>query len=203
MVSRDHLPPRNLFEKPLPSNLITCPICTACNLSTEKDDEALRVFVTSYITRNAEAVKLWKNKVVPRTLRRNRIQSFLNPMRKSFKPGFIRIGSIHLPVAKFKVDRRPIDRVLIRITRGFYSKRSPYTDSTKLHFSIDIIDPFELPQRIAFLPPAFQHFSLGNQVYDCWYALGEEDVRCGLWVHMFFRSVAFAVLHRPRLRKRS
>jgi hypothetical protein len=202
LVERDHLPPVHLFSEPRPGNLITCRICKPCHLPTHNDDEAFRVFVTSFITRNAAAAELWKKKVVPRTLRGNRIKPFVNAVRKTFEPGFIRIGSVHLPAARFRADRVPIERVLTRITRGLYFKMSPYTDSTQFHFSVDMIDPFEL-RRIAFLPPAFRHFALGNEVYDCWCALGKEDVRYGVWVHMFFRSVAFAVLHRPRLRKRS
>src|SRR5262245_42006878 len=38
----DHIPPRNLFEKPRPSTLITVPSCNCCNNAASQDDEYFR-----------------------------------------------------------------------------------------------------------------------------------------------------------------
>src|SRR5476649_803812 len=35
----DHVPPKGLFPKPRPSNLITVPACDQCNKSFKNDDE--------------------------------------------------------------------------------------------------------------------------------------------------------------------
>ena len=42
-LTSDHIPPKNLFPKPRPSNLITVPSCKRCNRSASKDDEYLRL----------------------------------------------------------------------------------------------------------------------------------------------------------------
>lgn len=194
-MERDHVPPANLFEKPRPDNLITRPICSVCHRPTSADDEGFRLFVTSYITRNDAAARLWQRKVVPNTLRRGRIRPFVQKVRASFEPVVIKVGSAELPVGTFRVDRAPIDRVLIRITKGLYSVSAPHIDSRLFKFNINLIDPFQLPRRISFVSEMFNHLTLGDQVYDCWWALASEDVRHGVWVHMFFRSVAFAVYH--------
>ncbi len=44
--TRDHIPPKALFAKPRPSNLITVPSCLACNGSAALDDEYF-LFATS------------------------------------------------------------------------------------------------------------------------------------------------------------
>ena len=37
--TRDHVPPRAVFPKPRPTNLVTVPACRACNSSAAADDE--------------------------------------------------------------------------------------------------------------------------------------------------------------------
>jgi hypothetical protein len=46
-VSRDHIPPRNLFPQPRPSNLITVPACHQCNGAASLDDEYFRLAITT------------------------------------------------------------------------------------------------------------------------------------------------------------
>ena len=46
-LTRDHVPPENLFPKPKPSNLITVPCCKTCNEGFSKLDEQFRAFVSS------------------------------------------------------------------------------------------------------------------------------------------------------------
>jgi len=41
-LTRDHVPPRNLFGAAPPDNLITVPCCTVCNGRASKDDEYFR-----------------------------------------------------------------------------------------------------------------------------------------------------------------
>ena len=42
-LTDDHVPPKNLFPKPRPSNLISVPACTSCHSNTSKDDEYFRI----------------------------------------------------------------------------------------------------------------------------------------------------------------
>jgi hypothetical protein len=195
LVEKDHIPPKNLFEAPRPSNLITRPICSRCHDSTHDDDEAFRVFVTGHITRNEAAARLWQQKVVPRTLRGGRIKPFLKSLRESSKPLVIRAEGMDIPTMSFGADRRPIDRVLRRITIGLYSIQAPYIDSRGFTLKIDLVDPFQLSRRMTLAAAMLNHLSRGNGVYDCWWGLDAAKVQHGVWVHMFFRSVAFAVRH--------
>lgn len=68
----DHVPPRSIFPKPRPSDLVTVPACFHCNNSQSKYDEEFRVFVSIQIgMENHTTEKLWKHEVLP-TLEHNR-----------------------------------------------------------------------------------------------------------------------------------
>ena len=45
-ITKDHIPPKNLFPKPRPSDLITVPCCLECNQRISKDDEYFRLVIT-------------------------------------------------------------------------------------------------------------------------------------------------------------
>jgi 5-methylcytosine-specific restriction endonuclease McrA len=45
-LSADHVPPKNLFDRPYPANLLTVPACVDCNGAFSKDDEDFRIALT-------------------------------------------------------------------------------------------------------------------------------------------------------------
>jgi hypothetical protein len=45
-ITRDHIPPKNLFARPRPNNLITVPCCLKCNDAAGKDDEYFRLMLS-------------------------------------------------------------------------------------------------------------------------------------------------------------
>jgi 5-methylcytosine-specific restriction endonuclease McrA len=64
----DHVPPKNLFPKPRPSDLITVPACRTCNKSYERDDDYFRLAMTVLGEANPVAGQLWREKGVSRLL---------------------------------------------------------------------------------------------------------------------------------------
>jgi 5-methylcytosine-specific restriction endonuclease McrA len=48
-LTRDHVPPKNLFPLPKPVNLITVPACKKCHSETSQDDEYFRVKILLYM----------------------------------------------------------------------------------------------------------------------------------------------------------
>jgi hypothetical protein len=63
-LTRDHVPPANLFPEPRPSNLITVPCCRNCNQSYSLDDEAMRVWLAAAANRSASGEQIWREGVV-------------------------------------------------------------------------------------------------------------------------------------------
>src|SRR6266446_781190 len=63
-VTREHVPPKNLFLPPRPGNTITVPVCEPCNHGYHLDDEYFRVFVAGLAEPKTQLWRLWKEKVV-------------------------------------------------------------------------------------------------------------------------------------------
>lgn len=66
--TRDHVPPKCLFPKPRPLNLVTVPACPTCNQSFKLDDEYFRLMVAGEAAyRDPVATRLWAERVMPNT----------------------------------------------------------------------------------------------------------------------------------------
>ena len=115
-LTKDHVPPKNLFRKPLPSNLITVPCCKRCNGSFSKMEEQLRILVSAGINRSADGEWIWKNKVVESSFRRS-------PALKSHVSKNLLVSKVKLPMGITEMpiltmDAQLVKKCLIKITRG-------------------------------------------------------------------------------------
>lgn len=63
-VTREHVPPKNLYLPPRPRNTITVPVCEPCNHGYHLDDEYFRVYVATGAKPNTRLARLWKERVV-------------------------------------------------------------------------------------------------------------------------------------------
>ena len=63
-VTREHVPPKNLFLAPRPANTITVPVCKSCNHEYHLDDEYFRVYVATGAESGTRHWRLWNEKVV-------------------------------------------------------------------------------------------------------------------------------------------
>lgn len=70
-VNREHVPPRNLFLKPRPTNTITVDLCPSCNHGYHLDDEYFRVYVAADAQPGTRLMELWKKKVVDSSFARS------------------------------------------------------------------------------------------------------------------------------------
>ena len=63
-VTREHVPPKNLYLPPRPRNSITVPVCEPCNHGYHLDDEYFRVYIAAGAKPDTRLWRLWKEKVV-------------------------------------------------------------------------------------------------------------------------------------------
>jgi 5-methylcytosine-specific restriction endonuclease McrA len=61
-LNKDHVPPKNLFPKPRPNNLIKVPACPICHSrQTSKDDQyfCLKILMREGVQSNPAAKNAW------------------------------------------------------------------------------------------------------------------------------------------------
>ena len=200
--TRDHVPPRNLFPEPRPSDLITVPCCRQCNSSASEDDEYFRLVLTS---RNDTSDHPEAEKVRPkicRSLQRPEATGFINLLREIFldvdlyTKGGIYVGQ----GAGIRVNHERLNRVAERIVQGLYwytfGVRLP-SDWTALcqNDAILTVNNEELQGKIAAVygsmmeqPPARV---IGNHVFEYWYQVAEDCDYSTAWILRFYGGMVF------------
>jgi len=121
-ATRDHIPPKKLFARPWPSDLITVPCCNRCNVSASNDDELLIwAIICSANAVGHDADRARQQRFAqPSSPRRKRMVARLlaaaTPVT-AVRPNGVVVGR----ALGYQVDARRINRVLARIVRGLYS----------------------------------------------------------------------------------
>ncbi len=120
-TTREHVPAQQLFDRPLPGDLITVPSCVPCNSGSQRDDEFLRGFLL--LLRDAvpaEATDRVRGRMAER-LHRPDFPGLLNVFRQLSE---IRIengpdGAV-VPALFTRPDSGRIRNVLGKYARGLY-----------------------------------------------------------------------------------
>jgi hypothetical protein len=146
-TTRDHAPPKCLFGRPLPENLITVPCCSRCNASFAKDDEYFRavLLIREGVYSHPEAQK--SRGALLRSLAHPEGAGFSRMMFRSFEketPNFMsRMEDPHGPPIRYAVDRHRVTRVLRRIVRALFWRHT----TVALPVSSDImVKPHDLAE---------------------------------------------------------
>lgn len=119
--TRDHIFPKNLFPRPLPSHLLTAPSCGECNNSLSDDEELFRAFVALGVAyETSSGYRIWTERVRPSLqLDRRGFKTLLLRLIKDvklFSPNGMYVGN----AKALLVDQERINRVLEKIARGLY-----------------------------------------------------------------------------------
>ncbi len=122
--TKDHIPPKNLFDKPYPSNLWTVPACRKCNGALSKDDEYFRAALT--ITEKAKGQPN-RDAVVQSVRKRiNKPESGrFRALLLANSDVFPRVTESGLYVNRQRAmafDGQRLDRVAKRIVKGLFYK---------------------------------------------------------------------------------
>ena len=195
-ITRDHVPPKNLFPKPRPSNLVTVPCCYKCNNRYSKEDEYFRLAVCCPINANQLGKTMWDAKVMRNTVKKRRIGPLVDEIVRTLKPAILRtpLGDIH--GTQIHVDANMVKSVLIRITKGLLSIVHPEVERDNLTFEVIHINRFKLHSIVTSgVASHFTPYVVGDGVYRHWRALAKEDTHNGIWVHMFYDAATWMVRH--------
>jgi hypothetical protein len=198
-LTREHIPPKCLFPKPVPSDLRlhTVPCCYICNNSASQDDEYLRLATSSLFNGNAKAKAAW-SRVVESTIPAGRIRDRVSALRESMKPTVVETPMGNIAASQFHIDAEQINRCLVRITKGILFSGHPEVDLKVLDFEITLIDQFKLDLIVSSgLADTFSHWAIGDGVYHNWRAVDRENSARGMMVHLFYEAACWMVKFEP------
>ena len=192
-IGRDHVPPKVLFGRPLPSNLITVPACWRCNQIFSKDDEyfASILSIENSAHRQPQAAERWERFV--RGLQRPRAAQFRTACLKNLKPiDLYTEGGVYLGRrggVEINFDR--IIRTVCRCVRGLYypeEKRSIRENRKILTFAIEGQDPQTVASLNSILEPlaAVAPKDQWDGVFKYTYKLASDSIDVGAFLIQFY-----------------
>jgi hypothetical protein len=115
-------PPKNIFSKPRPGNLITVPSCYNCNSKASKDDEYFRnVLTMRYDTfEHPDATKNWKT--ILRSIKRPESSGLRNEILSGLKPVDLVTpsGIFHEMSGMYNVEVGRVLNTVNRIIKGIF-----------------------------------------------------------------------------------
>ena len=121
-LTRDHIPPKTLFPKPRPSNLITVPCCENCNGSFSLDDEYFQIMLSLRIDvhKKDSVQKNWRK--ILRGLKRNESAGFYKSIMNSIKKRNVKTkDGIYLgKISTYDIDVERVKNISDRIIQGLY-----------------------------------------------------------------------------------
>lgn len=121
-LTRDHVPPQNLFPPPRPSTLITVPSCERCRIATTKDDEYFRIklCLSQQVGDNPQAAAMWAPifRSFERSKARGLKKAFLSDLKlvRQLTTSGLYLGNRYA----YDVNLLRIFRVISRTVRGLF-----------------------------------------------------------------------------------
>lgn len=119
-TTRDHIPPKGIFNKPRPNDLITVPCCIDCNNKASKYDERFKAYLGMHVAKaGGEGEKLFKEGVLETVRHNTKIKQAIfqssYPVYTSLRSDTIITKGVAIPW-----DNEAHDLIIERITRGLF-----------------------------------------------------------------------------------
>lgn len=188
-LTRDHIPPKNLFPPPKPTDLITVWCCKKCNEKFSLIDESFRVFTSSVINRSKSGEWIWNNKVMGSSFKRSpklklaTIKSLV-PLQTEISGLMVQETGMTYPIKKTK-------EYLVRLTKGFTKYFNPEIDYSNAKFKVNNIIPNS--GIINMLYQKFFYVEKGNGVFRMWRMFEKDMGAKSVWVYVFYDGLMFMI----------
>jgi hypothetical protein len=208
-LSRDHIPPKNLFPKPRPDDLITVPSCKRCNQGNSKDDTYFRdMLVLRHDLSENPLVQALIGSVL-RSFNRTEGEKYFRSLYSKLGQHDARTkqGIYVGPQPTVEVDLNRILKVIKRIVRGLHYHENNSCLSPDYEVYVFTGEYFEhdltWDQREVFLKAfvvpvlAAPQKVIGGGVFK--YKVGRSNKReCCVWAFLFFDKVPFIAVTLPK-----
>jgi len=208
-LTRDHVPPKGIFPKPRPSNLIAIPACSECNQGNSKDDEYFRLAlnVRADLSIHPEVQK--GQRVVMRSL--------LDPNKPGMRQSFlnnIRLVEQTTPSGLFikhqlalQTDTNRLRNVVKRTMKGLFYYHKKHRLPEKYDVFVCDEDNFvQWPdlERKKFDPiintlKKQNPVTIGKGVFSYRFGFNSDDSDSTYWIFTFYERVSYLGLTLPPL----
>jgi hypothetical protein len=191
-ATRDHVPPRGMFPKPLPTDLITVPSCHTCNSASSLDDEYFRLVVSACSNDSPRSMVLLNQKILPKAREKPLLaKRFLKSCARvpEFSPGGIYVGQARAVT----FERQRIQVVVNKIVRGLFLQHTGQALGSNRIVEDFVCQPKlspEVIERISCLPL----FKVGDgTVFSYRYELPEPQGAESAWFPMFYNDAVLFI----------
>jgi hypothetical protein len=207
-VTHDHVPPRVLFPKPRPNDLITVPACLECNRASSKDDEyfRLKICMSAQVKDNPDA--RWGRDEVFRSLERPQAgglrASFL---ADTYKVDLVTPAGLYVGrTFTYDVDLQRLFRVAARTVKGLFFHETGRMLGA--HYGVRVhsddtlrdaprADLQELAQTITLPLAKKQAKAIARGAFAYRFHICEEDPNVSVWALTFYGHVTFLCFTGP------
>lgn len=185
-LTRDHIPPKSIFPKPHPIDLITVPACLKCNKSTEEADEKFRVYLNFYVGKETKETEMLWNEHTLHTVRHN--PRVAHDILDSIKPVFVasKGGIITGRAEGFAWPCKWHDPIIEKTIRGLYYHH--YGDILGEKVTMHVKHLEFLPDELLKKSKAWPTVSIANGQFVYRYGRAEEKPLYSLWIFQFYRK---------------
>ena len=195
-LTKDHVPPKCLFAKPLPENLITVPSCRKCNKDASNDDEYFRLILANRrdVRDHPEASKTREK--TARSLRypeaRGLTRAFLSGVRSLY---FMNELGVIEPGAAYFVEYNRIYRVASRIVKGLFWNETreclPREYEVLARVDSDLPQIDQATKEMFYQALKEEPRNVGREVFKYWFKATPEDKFASIWILLFYESISF------------
>ena len=198
-TTKDRLFPRNLFPKPLPTDLPTLPACMECQAKLSRNEELFRVFVLGGRPFGTESGrKMWIDRIRPslrkRTGLRPLLQRLVRPLYVADEQGRITgvTGIMELPPDA-------MTGIIGKFAKGLYLLNTGQRAAPDAEISFDYAqsDFDNLIGRYRPFFPSARHKCHGGDIACYWWLQAVDSPYATVTYLVFYRWTAFLVVTRP------
>ncbi|MDO8618339.1 MAG: HNH endonuclease [Candidatus Daviesbacteria bacterium] len=188
-LTKDHIPPKNLFPTPKPKNLITVWCCKKCNEKFSLIDESFRVFTSSVINRSQSGTRIWNEKVMQSSFKRS--PKLKTATIKSLVLIETEINGIKVQETGMTYPIKKTKAYLVRLTKGFTRYFNPEIDLSDAEFKVSNIIPNQ--QIVDMLDAKYFYVERGDGVFRMWRMFVKDKGAESLWVYVFYDGLMFMI----------
>ena len=212
-LDTDHVPPKNLFPKPRPNNLITVSACKNCHSETSKDDEYfyIKLCLRDDVGTHPSARANWDS--IFRSLKRDEAaglkETFLSDLHNIhlYTPSGLYAGKSVV----YNVDLERLRKVVKKTIRGLYFAESKQplglNNEVRVYCNedLELQPPDVLDQlKLTILNPIEMKCPkvIGDNIFLYRHQIIKDNPIFSVWVVSFYGKVPFFAMTGPQQNKK-